>query len=104
MSSERCSPAETCAGELQKILSRYSTGARSSPVGSAAGPAGLRLDPTADTMREVARIVGCRPVDVYGSRHFIRSSTASPRGTARAGSLSHSLCALLGGRKLTQHR
>ncbi|HHX40396.1 MAG TPA: NADH-quinone oxidoreductase subunit NuoE [Armatimonadetes bacterium] len=102
MSEERRGLAETCAGELQEILSRY-------PDRRSAILPVLQLAQreygwiSDDTMREVARIVGCRSVDVYESVTFYSIFHRQPPGKYVLEVCRTLSCALLGGRKLTRH-
>ena len=102
MSEERRSLAETCAGELQEILSRYldRRSALLPVLQLAQREYGWISD---DTMREVARIVGCRPVDVYEAVTFYSIFHRQPPGKYVLEVCRTLSCALLGGRKLTQH-
>ena len=102
MTEERRGLAETCAGELQEIVGRYPDrlSAILPVLQLAQREYGWISD---DTMREVARILGCRPVDVYDVVTFYSIFHREPPGKYLLEVCRTLSCALLGGRKLTRH-
>ena len=94
--------AEACKAELEEILARYPD--RQSAIlpvlQLAQRQYGFISD---DRMREVARIVGCRPVDVHDVVTFYTIFHREPPGKYLLEVCRTLSCALLGGRKLTRY-
>jgi len=94
--------AVTCKAELDGILGRYPD--RKSAILPVLHLAQREYGTISDdAMREVAEIVGCRPVDVYDVVTFYTVFHREPPGKYLLEVCRTLSCALLGGRKLTRH-
>ncbi|NLC58951.1 MAG: NADH-quinone oxidoreductase subunit NuoE [Armatimonadetes bacterium] len=102
MTQARAGLRETCRAEVEEILARY-------PERRSALLPLLHLVQREEgyiseaAMREVAEIVGCRPVDVFDVVTFYTVYHRQPVGKYLLEVCRTLSCALLGGRKLTRH-
>lgn len=93
---------ETCREEIEQILSRY-------PEKRSAMLPLLHLAQREEgyvsegAMREIAGIIGCRPVDVFDVVTFYSVFNRQPVGKYVLEVCRTLSCALMGGRKLTRH-